>query len=47
MKNLGHARQELRHGYDRINFEILWNTVAMRTPPLAADARAALRRLES
>jgi uncharacterized protein with HEPN domain len=36
----------LRHAYDRISFDILWNTVSMRIPELAADARDALRRLE-
>lgn len=36
----------LRHAYDRISFEIVWNTVSLRIPRLAADARTALSRLE-
>ena len=36
----------LRHAYDRINLDIIWNTVTARVPSLGADARAALRHLE-
>jgi uncharacterized protein with HEPN domain len=32
----------LRHAYDRINVDILWNTVSIRMPDLAIDARDAL-----
>jgi len=35
----------LRHAYDRISVEIVWNTVRDRLPALAIDARAALARL--
>lgn len=37
----------LRHAYDRINPDIVWNTARERVPPLAADARRALGRLEA
>ena len=35
----------LRHGYDRLDLDILWNTARERVPALAADAREALGRL--
>jgi uncharacterized protein with HEPN domain len=35
----------LRHAYDRISFDIVWNTATARIPELAAAARAALGRL--
>jgi uncharacterized protein with HEPN domain len=36
----------LRHAYDRLSFEILWITVSMRVPALAADARVALGQID-
>ena len=35
----------LRHAYDRVNNENLWNTARERVPALAADARQVLVRL--
>jgi uncharacterized protein with HEPN domain len=35
----------LRHAYDRIDLDIVWNTAVDRLPSLAADARKALERL--
>ena len=35
----------LRHAYDRLDLDILWNTARERVPALAADARRALARL--
>ena len=32
----------LRHAYDRIDLDILWNTVRNRLPSLKADAERAL-----
>lgn len=32
----------LRHAYDRIDVDIVWNTAQMRLPELAAAARRAL-----
>ncbi|MBS0562449.1 MAG: DUF86 domain-containing protein [Proteobacteria bacterium] len=32
----------LRHAYDRVNADIVWNTAVLRLPSLAAAARAAL-----
>jgi uncharacterized protein with HEPN domain len=37
----------LRHAYDRLNLDIVWNTACGRVPTLAADARRALAQLES
>lgn len=37
----------LRHAYDRIDSDIVWNTARERVPSLAADARRALGRLEA
>ncbi len=37
----------LRHAYDRISLDILWNTVRERVPALAADAQRALERLRA
>lgn len=37
----------LRHAHDRIDPDIVWNTARERVPPLAADARRALGRLEA
>jgi uncharacterized protein with HEPN domain len=36
----------LRHAYDRIDLDILWNTVRDRLPSLKADAEQALVRLK-
>lgn len=35
----------LRHGYDRVSLEVIWNTVRNDLPGLAADARRALAEL--
>jgi uncharacterized protein with HEPN domain len=35
----------LRHAYDRINEDVIWNAVRHDLPSLAADARRALQRL--
>ena len=35
----------LRHAYDRINLDILWNTVQDSLPSLKADAEQALKNL--
>jgi uncharacterized protein with HEPN domain len=35
----------LRHAYDRVNVDIVWNTARDRLPALAADARRALAQL--
>jgi uncharacterized protein with HEPN domain len=35
----------LRHAYDRINLDVLWNTVQDSLPSLKADAEQALRNL--
>lgn len=35
----------LRHAYDRVSFDVLWNAVRHDLPALAADARQALERL--
>ena len=37
---------QLRHAYDRINFDILWYTIRDRLPSLKTDAQQALRDLE-
>jgi uncharacterized protein with HEPN domain len=37
----------LRHAYDRIDLDILWNTVRERLPSLKADAEQALVRLKA
>jgi len=37
----------LRHAYDRISLDVVWNTVRERLPALEADARRALERLRS
>jgi uncharacterized protein with HEPN domain len=36
----------LRHAYDRLDLDIVSNTVRDRLPPLAADARRALAKLQ-
>ena len=36
----------LRHAYDRLDIKVVWNTARDRVPPLAADVRHALARLE-
>jgi uncharacterized protein with HEPN domain len=36
----------LRHAYDRIDLNVVWNTVRHRLPGLAADARHALAKLQ-
>lgn len=33
----------LRHAYDRINLDLVWNTVRARLPALEADTRQALK----
>lgn len=38
---------KLRHAYDRLDPEIIWNTARDRVGALAADARLALARLEA
>jgi len=35
----------LRHAYDRVDVEVVWNVAAKDLPPLATKARDALRRL--
>jgi uncharacterized protein with HEPN domain len=35
----------LRHAYDRISLDVIWNAVSHDVPGLAADARRALTRL--
>jgi uncharacterized protein with HEPN domain len=35
----------LRHVYDRINLDVIWNAVPLDVPGLAADARRALAQL--
>jgi uncharacterized protein with HEPN domain len=35
----------LRHAYDRISLDIIWNAVRHDVPGLAADARLALAQL--
>lgn len=35
----------LRHAYDRVSLDIVWNTARDRLPELAAEARRALARL--
>jgi uncharacterized protein with HEPN domain len=35
----------LRHAYDRLDLEIVWNTARDRLPELVADARRALARI--
>jgi uncharacterized protein with HEPN domain len=35
----------LRHAYDRVNLDVLWNAVCHDLPGLAADARRALAQL--
>ena len=37
----------LRHAYDRINTEVIWNADLRNLPGLAADAKQALLRLEA
>ncbi|MBN9559564.1 MAG: DUF86 domain-containing protein [Alphaproteobacteria bacterium] len=36
----------LRHAYDRINLDVIWNAVRSEVPKLAADVRLALQRLQ-
>jgi uncharacterized protein with HEPN domain len=36
----------LRHAYDRLDIDIVWNTARDRLPVLAMDARRALARLQ-
>lgn len=35
----------LRHAYDRLDLDIVWNTARDRLPALAADTRRALKQL--
>lgn len=35
----------LRHAYDRVDADIIWNTVRIRLPELAGEARRALVRM--
>ena len=37
----------LRHAYDRIDLDVLWNTIRDRVPSLKADAEQALLGLEA
>ena len=37
----------LRHAYDRINLDVIWNAVPLDVPGLAADARRALAQLRA
>ena len=37
----------LRHAYDRIRLDVVWNTARDRLPGLTADARHALERLRA
>lgn len=37
----------LRHGYDRINLDVVWDTVRERLPALEADAGRALEHLRA
>jgi uncharacterized protein with HEPN domain len=37
----------LRHAYDRIDLDVLWNTVQNRLPSLKADVEHALEGLET
>jgi uncharacterized protein with HEPN domain len=36
----------LRHAYDRVSLDIVWNTAQDRLPALAAEARGALAQLQ-
>jgi uncharacterized protein with HEPN domain len=37
----------LRHAYDRLNLDVIWNAARHDVPPLAADAQRALDRLNA
>jgi uncharacterized protein with HEPN domain len=37
----------LRHAYDRISLDVIWNSVCRDLPTLAADARRALAQLQA
>jgi len=37
----------LRHAYDRIDLDVLWNTIRDRLPSLKADVEQALLGLEA
>ena len=37
----------LRHAYDRVNLDIVWNTARERVPALAGDAKRALAQLQA
>ncbi len=37
----------LRHAYDRVDLDIVWNTARVRLPALRAEARRALERLRT
>ena len=37
----------LRHAYDRVNIDVVWNTARGRVPALAADARRVLEQLRA
>jgi uncharacterized protein with HEPN domain len=37
----------LRHAYDRVSKDVIWNAVQHDLPRLAADARLALARLQA
>ena len=34
----------LRHAYDRMNLDVIWNTIREDLPRLAADVQGALKR---
>jgi uncharacterized protein with HEPN domain len=36
----------LRHGYDRINLDVIWSTIRDDLPSVAADVRTALQRVQ-
>ncbi len=36
---------QLRHAYDRVSLDVIWNAVRYDLPGLAADARRVLARL--
>jgi uncharacterized protein with HEPN domain len=36
----------LRHAYDRINLDVIWNTIRDDLPSVAADVRTALQRVQ-
>ncbi len=45
-KDIRGIGNHLRHGYDRIDLERLWNTIAEDLPPLDQAVTEALRRIQ-